>query len=143
MSRILSVTALSSLLLAPLAAQTTPAAVVPSGAGCLGLTLTGTAPLLAGSWDLTTTGYVPGSLVIQGLSLTTTTVLLPPPFGAPCFLHSEPAVLDVIVPVGPSANYSLAIPATATLKGLHVYAQSFAIGGIFASSNGLDGTIGI
>ena len=128
----------------PLSAQATSAAAIPYGTGCLGLTLTSTTlPVFSSNWVLTTTGYLPGALILQGLALAPASIPLPPPFGVGCTLLLASPSLSPLVPIGPSVDFTLAIPNDPSLKGLSVFAQSFAIQpGPWAASNGIEGIVG-
>ena len=128
----------------PLTAQSTAASAAPYGTGC-GLTLTSTTlPVFGTGWTLTTTGYLPGSFLVQGLALAPASIPLPPPFAPGCTLLLSAPVLNALPTLGPSTDFTLAIPNDATLKGLPVFAQSFAIpfGPPWTASNGIEGIVG-
>jgi hypothetical protein len=135
----------SALVLGAALAAQNPATAVPYGSGCIGLTLASSLPQFAVPWNLTTDGFVPGTLIVIGFSTAPASVPLPsPPWAPGCTLLIAPPIIAYVVPaVAPPAVFSVPVPNTASLKGAVLYVQSFGIPpGFWSASNGIMATIG-
>lgn len=127
----------------------TPATNTTIGTGCGGVVLSPiNRPVLDSSWNLFFSG-LPALAPVAVVSLGFNNPRIPLDFlGAPgCWGYQDQATLATVWLPGSMPDYSLMIPATATLVGLEVYAQ----GAVFstginplnlATSNGLKATIG-
>jgi len=124
------------------------AATSSLGAGCEGLTLTGDDPLLGSNWTLTNTGVDPISPVTFTFVGMTSTLVDLTSFGAPgCFCYVDNLVVRYVAAVvAGQSTVTVPIPAVPALAGLQLRAQTLAFStanaGGFASSDGLEGTVG-
>ena len=134
----------SALLLGAALAAQNPAAATPYGTGCLGLTLTSDLPQFGSIWNLTTTGFVPGTLILIGFSTVPASVPLPFPWAVGCTLLIGPATPFLIPAPAPPAVFSLGVPNDPMLKGAVFYVQSFGLATLppWSASNGIMATIG-
>ena len=121
---------------------------IPYGSGCagstgvpalqvvsapaLGSTLTLNAQNLGAGIGVMVTGFAQVALPLQPVGLG---------FGPGCTLLVTLDALDVMLPVGGSATWSLPIPNLPALVGLHLYNQAAELGVISAVSNAGDGKI--
>jgi len=121
---------------------------IPYGSGCagtggvpalqvvsapaLGSTLTLNAQNLGAGIAVMVTGFGQVALPLQPIGLG---------FGPGCTLLVTLDALDVMVPAGGSATWSLPIPNLPALLGLHLYNQAAELGAISAVSNAGDGKI--
>lgn len=125
------------------------AAWQPLGSGCgppggpLPVLTVVSAPVLGGTFELAVTG-LGGGLPLMVTGLAAIHLPLAPiglGFGAGCTLVPAPDALELLLPVGGVASWSLAIPNAIALRGVHVYDQVAELGVASALSNGGDGVI--